>query len=291
MKYYSFWFGLVSLACVGVAGAALGAKAQHMMETKADGDSAISIPTKRIFLDWGAKSKPTEHDYAFVTQGNTYRASDYIQIQSEKWLAYFDVPLNVLLAGETADVKFSFAKYDKDTDTIASQTDLTDLSYDHGMAFYAPDFTEVSRKALIKDIELPYTTWGDATYLGAIYNCVLADINPCDNSSVYTNYLGTEARDDIYTVWGISRAGSHCGVDLRDFPLDNSNSYQSNANGETVKDKLVMMYNNGHQAAGFVAAPTNDGDNGFIVTVTMAAIALGVSAAIFFGIRKKRDNA
>ena len=174
MKYYSFWFGLLPLACV-----ALGAKAQHMMETKADGEPAISIPTKRIFLDWEVTSKPTEHDYAFVTQGNSYPATDYIKIQDDdsgKWLAYFDIPLNVLLAN---DVTFTFTELKKNTETIERQTEPAKLTYNQGRAFYTSDFETVSRKTMYEDIEAPYSKYEDADlFLGGIFNCVLADINP-----------------------------------------------------------------------------------------------------------------
>ena len=78
---------------------------------------------------------------------------------------------------------------------------------------------------------------------------------------------------------------------MEKYPLDGSTVYLDNSHGETVLSKLQDMHKNSTKGSTFVAAKANEASDTSMVTLTIAGIALGVSAAIFFGIRKRRDNA
>lgn len=240
-------------------------------------------PNKRIFLDRGEHYANYGEGYIFVTQGYFFKPTGYVEFQEGKHLAYFDIPVDLLTAsGKT----FFFSMYQNEYATYKASTNVTALSYDHAKVFHHDTLGVIERKVM-------YTGDGEAVeggYREAVYNCVLADINPCDNSTAYKDYIGCGTLEDLETVWHLHRGDRHS-LGLANYHLNGSTEYVDGSHGETVITKLRTMYSNSTKGSTFVAAKANEASDTSMVTLTIAGIALGVSAAIFFGIRKRKDNA
>lgn len=244
-------------------------------------------PNKRIFLDRGEHYANYGEGYIFVTQGYFFKPTGYVEFQEGKHLAYFDIPVDLLTAsGKT----FFFSMYQNEYATYKASTNVTALSYGQAKVFHHDTFGVIERKVMYTGDKKPFTEAVEGYYREAVYNCVLADINPCDYSTAYQSYVGCGALEDLETVWHLHR-GDWYNLGLADYRLKGSTEYVDGSHGETVITKLRTMYNNSTKGSTFVAAKANEASDTSMVTLSVAGIALGVSAAIFFGIRKKRDNA